>query len=58
MLENKSNEVAHDDDSRDDEDADNHRDDEDGTVIHVAPEPVSENADEEDFGNYNIMKKT
>ena len=41
-----------------DEDADNHRDDEDGTEIHVAQEPVSGNADEEDFGNYNIMKQT
>ena len=38
MLENKNNEVAHDDDSRDDEGADNHQDDEDGTEIHVAQE--------------------
>lgn len=58
MLENKNNEVAHDDDSRDDEDADNHQDDEDGTEIHAAQELVSGNADEEDFGNYNIMKQT
>lgn len=45
----------HDDDSRDDEDVDNHRDDEDDREIHVAQEPVSGNADKEDFGNYNTM---
>ena len=58
VLENTNNEVSHDDDSRDDEDVDNHRDDENDTEIHAAQEPVNGNANKEDFGNYNIMKHT